>query len=204
MTETGQQRRFDGKVTLVTGGSSGIGRAIARLLGARGSRIVPPWSRAADRGPELASQAAEEITVAGAEVELVEADVTETGAITHMLGAAGRRFGAVDHVINCAAIIMTKPVIEVTEADYDRMFGVNARGASFVLREAARRVREGGRIIACSMLLDFWRERGPSMSPFNRLGEPLDVAAAVCLLLQPEAHWLTGQTNFAGGGAYMG
>jgi 3-oxoacyl-[acyl-carrier protein] reductase len=246
---------FDGKVSVVSGASSGIGRATAQLLAAHGSALVLPYSAAADGGSALAEAAAAAIErESGAAIELIEADVSSREAIVRAFEAGERRFGRLDHVVHCAAIIAIKPFLEISEADYDRMFAVNTRGSFFVLQEAARRVRDGGRIVAFSspasrqagpggalysgtkspiesfvrtlawelgprsitvnaispgitdtpMLLPYWRERGPAMSPFNRLGTPRDVAESVYLLLQREAAWLTGQTIFAGGGVMMG
>jgi 3-oxoacyl-[acyl-carrier protein] reductase len=154
-------------------------------------------------------------------------------------------------VANAAAMLL-KPLVEGSEADYDRIFSANAKSVFFTLREAARRVRDGGRIIVTStggtkmffpeqslylgskgaaeqfvralawelgprnitvnavspgptntdMMQDRYRDKAASMSAFNRLGEPEDIAHVAVFLASDSARWVTGQNIAAGGGAF--
>lgn len=133
-----------GKVAVVTGSSRGIGRAIAIRLGARGARIVVNYAHGA-RG---AAETVEAIVAAGSDAVAVRADVSDPSQIEALFDVARSRFGGVDIVVANAGIDETGgPIVGVTEADYDRMFGVNAKGAFFTLQHAARTVNRGGSIV---------------------------------------------------------
>jgi len=141
---------------------------------------------------------------------------------------------------------------ECSEADYDRIFNTNSKGVFFTLKEAARRLKDGGRIIVTStggtklffpgqslylgskgaveqfvrclswelgargitvnaispgptetdMMQDRYRDKAAGMSPFNRIGDPKDVADVAVFLATDAARWVTGQNLGAGGGAF--
>lgn len=115
-----------GKVAIVTGAASGIGRATVELLHARGASII-----AEDRDPAVAALARPGI------VPLV-ADVTEEKAAQDAVAAAIRHFGKLDILVNNAGIIINKLVIDMTLDDWDRIFAVNIRGVFLHSREAVR------------------------------------------------------------------
>ncbi|MFC7243111.1 bifunctional aldolase/short-chain dehydrogenase [Catellatospora aurea] len=120
------------RVALVTGGGSGIGRAVALRLAAEGACVV-----VADRDPESAAKVAAEIGTADAAVA-VEVDVTDEEQIQAGFAAAALAFGGVDLVVNNAGLSVSKPLLETTLADWDRQHDVMARGSFLVSREAAR------------------------------------------------------------------
>ncbi|MEU8003911.1 bifunctional aldolase/short-chain dehydrogenase [Catellatospora sp. NPDC049111] len=120
------------RVALVTGGGSGIGRAVALRLAAEGACVV-----VADRDPESAAKVAAEIGSADAAVA-VEVDVTDEEQIRAGFAAAALAFGGVDLVVNNAGLSVSKPLLETTLADWDRQHDVMARGSFLVSREAAR------------------------------------------------------------------
>ncbi|WP_433608943.1 bifunctional aldolase/short-chain dehydrogenase [Dactylosporangium sp. CA-139114] len=126
------------RIALVTGGGSGIGRAIALRLAAEGACVV-----VADRDAAAAAAVAGEI--GGADVALpVTVDVTDEDAVRAALDAAVLAFGGVDLVVNNAGLSVSKPLLETTTADWDRQHDVMARGSFLVAREAARAmVRQG-------------------------------------------------------------
>lgn len=132
------------KVALVTGSARGIGKAIAERFGRLGASVVVNYS--ASEGPAQETAATIERTGAGAIV--VKADISKVGEIDRLFAAALERFGRLDIVVANAGIEMVdQPVLDVSEADYDRLFSVNTKGAFFTLQRAARHVADGGRII---------------------------------------------------------
>jgi 3-oxoacyl-[acyl-carrier protein] reductase len=135
-----------GKVAVVTGASRGIGRAIALRLARGGAAVVVNYSTpGAD-----ADGVVQAIEHGGGVAAAIGADVSDRAAIRELFERAEARFGGVDIVVNNAGVLKVGTVAEVTEQDFDQVFGVNARGAFFVLQESARRVRDGGRIISTS------------------------------------------------------
>lgn len=130
-----------GKVAIVTGAARGIGRAIALELAKEGARVVVNYSRSAEQAAVVAQQ------IGGL---AVRADVARVGEVASLFDAAERAFGGVDVLVNNAGVAIFGPVAEMTEADFDRSFSVNARGTFFCCREAARRLRPGGRIVSIS------------------------------------------------------
>lgn len=132
-----------GRRALVTGGASGIGRAIALAFAAEGARVA-----IADRAPQEKIEAVAAEIGAG-EALAVHADVAEEAQVLALLGAVSGRFGGLDILVNNAGILIEKPLLETTAEDFDRLIGVNLRGAFLVGREALRvMVRHGqGRVI---------------------------------------------------------
>jgi len=133
-----------GRIALVTGGGSGIGRATVERLAAEGACVV-----VADRNAESASDVAKEIGSADVAVS-VAADVTSEIDIAAAFEAAALAFGGVDLVVNNAGLSISKPLTETTVADWDILHDVMARGSFLVSREAAKVMtaqRMGGDII---------------------------------------------------------
>lgn len=130
-----------GKVAIVTGGARGIGRAIALELAGEGARVVVNYARSADAAEAVARE------TGGL---AVRADVAEVNEIVALFDAAERAFGGVDVLVNNAGVAIFGPVSEVREEEFERSFAVNARGAFFCCREAARRMRANGRIVSIS------------------------------------------------------
>ena len=121
-----------GRIALVTGGGSGIGRATARRLAAEGACVV-----VADRDAAAAKTVASEIGSADAAIA-VSADVTSEDDVTAALASAALAFGGVDLVVNNAGLSISKPLSETTLADWDLLHDVMARGSFLVSREAAK------------------------------------------------------------------
>jgi len=121
-----------GRIALVTGGGSGIGRATARRLAAEGACVV-----VVDRDSGAASAVAS--TLGSADVAVaVTADVTSEADVAEALAVAALAFGGVDLVVNNAGLSVSKPLTETTVADWDLMHDVMARGSFLVSREAAK------------------------------------------------------------------
>lgn len=134
---------LSGKRALVTGAARGIGRAIAEALAAAGARVI-----LADRA--AAAETAARIRSAGGEAVDLPTDVADEAAVLRLFREIDAQIGGLDILANNAGILIEKPLLETTAADFDRLMAVNLRGAFLVGREALRRMsaqRAGGRVI---------------------------------------------------------
>jgi len=136
-----------GKTALVTGSSKGLGRAIVLRLAAQGANVVVNYSRDENAANEVRAAAEEH----GVQAITVAADVSRVDGIEQLYDATIDAFGQVDIVVaNAGMEKVNIPVTDVTEEDFDLLFRVNTKGPYFVLREAARRITDNGRIITIS------------------------------------------------------
>jgi len=133
-----------GKVALVTGASSGIGRALAATLAQAGAAVV----LVARRSDELAGTATA-IAAAGGRASTLSVDLTDRGALRCAAARAGDAFGAVDIVVNAAGINVRRPMQEVTDDDWDRTLALNLTAPFFLVQALAPAMiaRRWGRII---------------------------------------------------------
>jgi 3-oxoacyl-[acyl-carrier protein] reductase len=131
-----------GKVAVVTGAGGGIGRAVARSLAAEGARLVLTDY---DEG-SLKETAA---TVKGP-VHCIKADVAKKADIAAVFKVADREFGGVDILVTCAGTMSKHRILEMTEEEWDRVFGINMKGTLFCVQEALARMlpAKRGRIVA--------------------------------------------------------
>jgi NAD(P)-dependent dehydrogenase (short-subunit alcohol dehydrogenase family) len=140
-----------GRVALVTGASSGLGRHFAGVLARAGAAVA-----LAARRTELLEEAVRELRDAGARAAAVLCDVTDAASVRAALDAAEAALGPLDIVVNNAGVVVSKPMLEHSEAEWDRVVDTNLKGAWLVSREAAERwVKEvrPGRIINIASLL---------------------------------------------------
>ncbi len=134
--------RLHGKRALITGAARGIGLAFAEAYAREGARVA-----IADINLEAARKAAEGIGPAAVAVEM---DVSRQDSIEAGVAEAERQLGAIDILINNAALFSAAPIVEIERADFDRLFAVNVAGTLFTLQAVARRMIAagvGGRII---------------------------------------------------------
>jgi 3-oxoacyl-[acyl-carrier protein] reductase len=131
------------KVAIVTGASRGIGAAIAERLARDGFAVVVNYS--ANAGP--AEAVVGKIKANGGSALAVRADVSDSGSIKAMFDASEKAFGGVDALVNNAGIMALAKVADSDDAMLDRQIAVNFKGTFFGMREAARRMRNGGGIV---------------------------------------------------------
>ncbi|MEU7837264.1 SDR family oxidoreductase [Nonomuraea sp. NPDC049129] len=134
------------RVAVVSGGSRGIGRAIATTLAAQGSAVVVGYQGSA----AAAAEVVQEITAAGGRAIPAQADVADEAAVAAMFDEAEKVFGGVDVVVNSAGRLSLSPIADLDLADLDALHRTNIRGTFVMAREAARRVRAGGAIVTLS------------------------------------------------------
>jgi 3-oxoacyl-[acyl-carrier protein] reductase len=138
--------QVSGKVAIVTGSSRGIGRAIAERLAADGAAVVVNYVR----GEQAAQEVVQAIRERGGQAVAIRADVAQPAEVRRLFAEARNAFGALDIVIANAGVAVIKSIAESTEEEFDRVFDANAKGVFFTLQEAARNVRDGGRIVVVS------------------------------------------------------
>ncbi len=142
-------QRLEGRVAIVTGASSGIGQAIAELLGQQGAKVVIDYVGAA----EGAQQTLEQVTANGGKGILFEADVSKAGDVAALVEKAWTTFGSADILVNNAGLERKADFWDVTEADYDLVLNVNLKGAFFLTQAFVRKLRDAkkpGRVINIS------------------------------------------------------
>ena len=131
------------KAALVTGASRGIGMAIAERLARDGFNLIINYSESAAPAEALVRK----LEGAGGRALAVKADISDPSAVREMFDAAERAFGGVDVLVNNAGIMTLAPIAETDDASFDRHIAVNLKGTFNTLREAAKRLRGGGRIV---------------------------------------------------------
>jgi 3-oxoacyl-[acyl-carrier protein] reductase len=131
------------KVALVTGASRGIGAAIAERLGKDGFTTIVNYAGSAGSAEEVVRK----IEQAGGRAITAQADVSDAEAVRRMFDSAEAAFGGVDVLVNNAGIMMLSPLASADDANFNRQIAVNLKGTFNTLREAARRLRNGGRVI---------------------------------------------------------
>ncbi|AEO70636.1 b3284cac-e1f4-43de-a7de-22c70bf3d0b2 [Thermothielavioides terrestris] len=240
---------LSGKVALITGGSKGIGRAVAQRLAADGASVVINFKSDSKAADELVAEIGADRALA------VQADVSKLDDIEKLVNAAVARFGKIDIVMPNAGVMAMVPLANLTEAEFDRHFNLNVKGALFLVQKAVAHVPAGGRIIFVSTGLArqsavapgylvyaatkgaieqlvrvlskdlgakgitvnavapgptgtelFYQGKSEQLlqtirgwSPFNRIGEPAEIAGVVAFLAGEDSRWVSGQVIGANG-----
>jgi glucose 1-dehydrogenase len=144
-----------GKVAIVTGGNSGIGRAIALGLAKAGANIVVDFITDAEATETLR----QDISALGSEAIGVEADVSHVDQLQGLIDAAVAKFGRIDIMVNNAGVETRTSVLDTTEAQYDKVLSINLKSAFFGTQIAARQmIKQGtpGRIINITSVHEDW------------------------------------------------
>jgi len=208
-----------GEVALVTGASSGIGRHFAEILAASGARVALA-ARRADRLAELAR----EIETNGGTCVPIECDVTKADSIAAAIATAEEKLGPLSILVNNAGVVVSKPLFEHTEADWDYVVDTNLKGAWMVARDFAHHLvgqKRPGRIINIASVLGRRTiGRVPAYSaakaglihltqagqnligriPLKRIAQPADLDGALLFLASPASAYVTGAVISVDGG----
>ena len=131
------------KVAIVTGASGGIGAAVAERLAKDGFTVVVNYAANATSADAVVAR----IEAAGGRAVTAQADISNVAAVARMFDSAETAFGGVDVLINNAGIMNLAAIKDSTDDLFDRHIEVNLKGTFNTLREAARRLRDGGRIV---------------------------------------------------------
>lgn len=157
---------LEGKSTLVTGSSRGIGRAIAERLAADAAVVVMNYARSKQPADE-----AVKVLQRGGKAIAISADVAKPAEVRRLFDEAEKKVGSLDIVVANAGVVLEKSLAESSEENYDYVFNINTKGVFFTLQEAARRIRDGGRVVVVST--------GGTKMPFANLSLYLGSKGAV-------------------------
>jgi 3-oxoacyl-[acyl-carrier protein] reductase len=149
------------KVALVTGGSRGIGAAIARRLAADGASVAITYSKGAD----AAAAVVRAVELDGGKAIAIQADAADADAVRNAVEKTAATFGRLDVLVNNAGTAIPMTVEETTLADFDRVFAINVRGVFVATQAALKHLKAGGRIIMIGSCVGE-RVLIPAMAPY--------------------------------------
>ncbi len=162
MALTTRETSLAGKVALVTGGSRGIGAAIAKRLAADSASVAITYSK----GTDAASNLVKEIERGGGKAIAIQADAADAEAVRSAVTRTVTALGRLDVLVNNAGTANPAPVEETTLADFDRLFAINVRGVFVATQEALKHMKTGGRIIMIGSCLGE-RVFMPGLAPYS-------------------------------------
>src|SRR5260370_3410088 len=136
-------KKLEGKIALVTGGSRGIGAAIAKRLAADGADVAITYTK----GAEAAASVVKEIERAGGKAIAIQADAADAAAVEAAVEKTVATFGPLDVLVNNAGTAIPKTFEETTLEEMDRVIDINVRGVFVATQAALKHMHEGGRII---------------------------------------------------------
>jgi 3-oxoacyl-[acyl-carrier protein] reductase len=136
-------KKLEGKTALITGGSRGIGAAIAKRLAADGANVAITYTKGAD----VAASVVNEIEREGRKAIAIQADAADADAVKAAVEKAFATFGRLDVLVNNAGTAIPKPFEEATLEEMDRVLDINVRGVLVATQAALKHMKSGGRII---------------------------------------------------------
>ncbi|MGA0531699.1 SDR family oxidoreductase [Hansschlegelia sp. KR7-227] len=138
--------RVKGKTVLIAGGAKNLGGLIARDLAAQGAKAVAVHYNTSATKP-AADETVAAIKAAGADAFAFQGDLTTAGAVEKLFAEAKAAMGGIDIAINTVGKVLKKPMVEISEAEYDEMTAVNSKTAFFFLKEAGKNVSDNGKVV---------------------------------------------------------
>lgn len=139
-------KSLSGKVAIVTGASNGIGRAIAERLADNGAIVAVNYSKSAEKAQQVVAV----IQAKGGKALAVQADMGQVADARRLVVDTVKQFNRLDILVNNAGKFMPKLLEETTEEDFNSVIALNAKGPYFAMQEAARVLKDGGRIVNIS------------------------------------------------------
>lgn len=136
-------KKLTGKVAIVTGGSKGIGAAIAKRLASDGATVAITYASS----PQKAQEVLDAIESAGSRGLAIQADSADADAVRSAIARAVETFGRLDILVNNAGVAVLAPIEQFSMEDFDRLVAINVKGVFVATQEAVRHIGEGGRII---------------------------------------------------------
>lgn len=140
---TEHKQCLQGKVAVVTGGSRGIGAAIAKRLAKDGAHVAITYAQNAD----AAASVVKEIEQHGGKAIAIKADATDADAVKSAINQVVKEFGTLDILVNNAGTAIPTALEETSLEDFDRVFAINVRGVFVATQAALKHMKSGGRII---------------------------------------------------------
>ncbi|MBO1042296.1 SDR family oxidoreductase [Brucella pituitosa] len=162
---------IEGKTVIIAGGAKNLGGLIARDLAAQGAKAVAiHYNSAATKADAEATVAA--IKAAGADAVALQADLTTAGAMEKLFADAVAAVGKPDIAINTVGKVLKKPIVEISEAEYDEMTAVNSKSAFFFLKEAGKHLNDNGKI--CTLVTSLLGAYTPFYSSYAGTKAPVE------------------------------
>jgi 3-oxoacyl-[acyl-carrier protein] reductase len=155
-------KKLEGKIALVTGGSRGIGAAIAKRLAADGANVAITYTKGAD----AAASVVKEVERAGRKAIAIQADAADAGAVKAAVEKTVATFGGLDVLVNNAGTAIAKPFEEATLEELDRVIDINIRGVFVATQAALKHIKQGGRIITIGSCVGE-RNMTPGLTPYS-------------------------------------
>ena len=155
-------RKLEGKIALITGGSRGIGAAIAKRLAADGADVAITYTKGAD----AAASVVKEIERAGGKAIAIQADAADADAVKAAVEKTFATFGRLDVLVNNAGTAIPKPFEETTLEEMDRVIDINLRGVLATTQAALKHMKSGGRIIMIGSCVGE-RAMTPGLVPYS-------------------------------------
>ncbi|MGI6246198.1 MAG: SDR family oxidoreductase [Pseudochelatococcus sp.] len=137
---------IEGKTVIIAGGAKNLGGLIARDFAGRGAKAVAIHYHSDSAGAD-AEETLAAVRASGAEAVALQADLTSAGAVEKLFADAVAAIGRPDIAINTVGKVLKKPILDISEAEYDDMSAINAKSAFFFLKEAGRHVNDNGKIL---------------------------------------------------------
>src|SRR5213082_4086542 len=162
--------KLEGKIALITGGSRGIGAAIAKRLAADGANVAITYTKGAD----AAASVVKEIERAGRKAIAIQADAADADAVKAAVEKAVATFGRLDVLVNSAGTAIPKPFEETTLEEMDRVLDINVRGVFVVTQAALKHMKSGARVIMIGSAVGE-RVAAPGLVPYAGTKGAVDV-----------------------------